>query len=596
MSAFYVLCRLGTSTMSSVETQFHVPPFPPFPSAERYVRVGSQDDALQRVRRAVEAWEAISLVIGPPGTGKSLISQVLQQHFARDREVIVFGDATLESPQSLQRHLLSRLDRIRGIAPTPVAAGDDPQLAIIERIAGSSKEFAGLLLLVDEAQTLKPEVLETIRILTNVMSNGRPRVSAVLLGGPKLDETLALPSLDALVQRVSTRCYVHPLSSDETIEYVRQTLKSAAIATKVSIEEAAIRSIHRACSGVPRLINQLMTATIEFATSRGHQQISEGTVDHAWAVLQQLPSPLVEEPELSRPVSNVEFGPLNEEGTSEPQNSIEFGPLVDTPGMIESSSEEFACENDQPCESACESGCEAKQCGGESCDPASCDSPQCERGCMKETQATGEDFTVHTDVAIACDTENAFEAVSFDCQATGSFQYDEADEASVGPEATTMNELEHVEPLVAEETEPAVRFETPSTDELFGEFEEEEPVATKLGDEAEPATQIQPVCETHDVACDRESRSDEQPAEDLEASLHREILSMRGDASAPVLWMEDAETEPLAEDDRDMLVIEDDVEVEQAITIGEAGGEETPGTPVAVDFQSMLAKMRSPKR
>ncbi|WP_044253904.1 ExeA family protein [Rhodopirellula sp. SWK7] len=588
--------------MSSVETQFHVPPFPPFPSAERYVRVGSQDDALQRVRRAVEAWEAISLVIGPPGTGKSLICQVLQQHFARDREVIVFGDATLESPQSLQRHLLSRLDRIRGIAPTPVAVGDDPQLAIIERIAGSSKEFAGLLLLVDEAQTLKPEVLETIRILTNVMSGGRPRVSAVLLGGPKLDETLALPSLDALVQRVSTRCYVHPLSSDETVQYVQQTIQNCVSAAKVGIEESAIRSIHRACSGVPRLVNQLMTATIEFATSRGHGQITDQTVDHAWAVLQQLPSPLMEEPELSRPVSSVEFGPLCDE-----DNAVEFGPMTDSPGMIESSSIEFETEletenaNPEPDFEDTTDEVPAREksvafeaesvtrncgenCGGNGdCDPESCDASECQSGCAKAEQATNTDFTMQTEVAIACDSDVAFESVSYDCGATGTFDYDEQVEAS--------DETE--EPVYAE-TKPVIAFETPSPDELFGEFDEEEPVVAKLGDDSAIACETSATCQSAEAP--EQHAGEEQHGEDLESSLHREILSLRGDASAPVLWMEDGEPDPLVDDDRDMLVIEDDVEVEEAITIGEAKTDETPGTPVAVDFQSMLAKMRSPKR
>ncbi|MCM2370090.1 ExeA family protein [Aporhodopirellula aestuarii] len=602
--------------MSSVETQFHVPPFPPFPSAERYVRVGSQDDALQRVRRAVEAWEAISLVIGPPGTGKSLICQVLQQHFAREREVIVFGDATLESPQLLQRHLLNRLDRIRGIAPTPATVGDDPQLAIIERIAGSSRDFAGLLLLVDEAQTLKPEVLETIRILTNVMSGGRPRVSAVLLGGPKLDETLALPSLDALVQRVSTRCYLHPLSSDETVQYVQHAIKSCVNAAKVGIEESAIRAIHRACSGVPRLVNQLMTATMEFAASRGQNQITNQTVDHAWAVLQQLPSPLLDEPELSRPVSSVEFGPLTDE--------------TDSFEMIESSVEDFVedvSEESAVAEEAFEpseqessvKACDAGQCDRGQCDPAQCDNNECDAaGCesvsaeaAQSDESCEQDFMVQAEVSLGCVDESQFGAVSYDCQAIGTFDYDDESEFEVAESAD-----EESAASMEVEASPVVKIETPSPIELFGEFDEEEPIATKVGGPA--AVVVEPVassveCEAEvyepeacepvayePEACEPVARDVEvrevEPESDLESSLHREILSLRNDASAPVLWMEDGEPDPLVDDDRDLLVIEDDVEVEESIVVGEAKTDETPGTPIAVDFQSMLAKMRSPKR
>lgn len=242
--------------MSSVEHSFHVPPFPPFPSAERYVPVGSQDEALQRIQRAIEAWEAISLVIGPPGVGKSMLCQLLLKQFSGRREVVVFGDAMLDNPLLFQRHLLTRLNRVQGIHSTPLAPNEDPQFALVERLARSTSEFPGLLLLVDEAQALTPEVLETIRIITNTMSEGQPRVSAVLMGGPKLDETLALPSLEALVQRVATRCYLHPLNGDEAQTYVRRVIENCGSNPSEAITNEAIRAIHQACSGTPRLINQ----------------------------------------------------------------------------------------------------------------------------------------------------------------------------------------------------------------------------------------------------------------------------------------------------------------------------------------------------
>lgn len=564
--------------MTSVEKQFHVPPFPPFPSAERYVRVGSQGDALQRVRRAVEAWEAISLVIGPPGTGKSLICQVLQKHFSRDREVIVFGDATLESPQALQRHLLNRLDRIRGIAPTPPAVGDDPQLAIIERIAGSSPEFSGLLLLVDEAQTLQPEVLETIRILTNVISGGRPRVSAVLLGGPRLDETLALPSLDALVQRVATRCYLHPLSSDETVSYVREVVQKCCELAKMEIDDAAIRSIHRACSGVPRLVNQLMSAAIAFAGQHRQERITSQTVDHAWAVLQQLPGPLVDEPELQRPSCDVEFGPLLDDDDCRKENLA----LVGNEGMIES------------CASSCDSQCDPER-GGDDCGA----------GEAVSEQEPLHEFTVQTEVTATCEASAEYAPVSYDCGPIGTFHYDDCIETMQSGEPSgsskaaspveTTNSAEAGGPIAAHaRREQPVSDHTPTPDELFGKFEEEEAVSETLGCQNGVANETIP-CDANRPNAD----ADDTQSNDLESSLHREILSLRDATSAPVLWIEESEASEANEptqDDRDLLVLEDDIEIEDAVVVGQASDEEEQGTPMAVDFQSMLAKMRSPKR
>lgn len=525
--------------MSTVESQFHVPPFPPFPSAERYVRLGSQDEALQRLCRAVDAWEAISLVIGPPGMGKSLICRMLKNHFAGKREVIVFGDATLEDPASLQRHLLSRLDRIRGIS---AAATDhqDPQLAIIERIANSSNEFAGLLLLVDEAQELSPEVLDTIRILTNTMTNdGRPRVSAVLAGGPKLDETLSLPSLEALVQRVATRCYVHPLSSDETVQYVREVLRRSGGWDESQIEESAIRSIHRACSGVPRLINQLMTVSIEYAVSKGKKQVTEQTVDQAWAILQQLPSPIMDEPELNRPNFEIEYGPLQD----------------DHQDVVENVANNVAADTET----------------GTDLEPIS--SQESAEASFFDREASIVDDDSDMLEIEPCDEPKAF--VEMDCQTIGSFESVPSQFADFQIDSLQCDSIAVENHGFSETTDYSDSF----TDDLFGEFDEEEPVenvapslSLNNGDPSRP------------------------PTEDLEASLHREILSLRGAASAPVLWIEDGEAADPIVDDRDLLVIEDDVEVDGASVSNEVEIEESPGKPVAVDFQAMLAKMRSPSK
>ena len=548
--------------MSPVESQFHVSPFPPFPCAERYVRLGSQDDALQRLVRSVEAWEAISLVIGPPGTGKSLICRMLKNIFAESREVIVFGDAMLDNPASLQRHLLSRLDRIRGISPSTTALSDDPQHAIVERIANSSKDFSGLLLLVDEAQDLSPETLETIRVLTNTMSSdGRPRVSAVLAGAPKLDETLALPSLEALVQRVATRCYVHPLSSDETVHYVREVLKRSGGWDESQVEESAIRSIHRACSGVPRLINQLMTASIDYAQSRGKKQLTGQTVDQAWAILQQLPSPIVEEPELKRPASEVEFGPLCDEPEADCNDSLcvnQDSPAEDSI-TLHDQAEGDVWDDTPSTESVSENDFDAIE-----LEPTDRFEPVASHDEGLATTQLG----IVSDEILPTDT-SPLESLSMDCQTIGNFDCDQSHFGEYQADAI-VGQVE--QPL-----ELPTGQATTSAQELFGEFEEEEPLAS-------PSETIQFT----------QNSDEDSGSNDLESSLHREVLSLRGAASAPVEWMEDSNGGVTIDDDRDLLVIEDDIAVDGPGISNQVDADESDANMVAVDFQSMLAKMRSP--
>ncbi|WDQ15845.1 ExeA family protein [Rhodopirellula sp. P2] len=644
--------------MSSVEHSFHVPPFPPFPSAERYVPVGSQDEALQRIQRAIEAWEAISLVIGPPGVGKSLLCQLLLKQFAGRREVVVLGDAMLDNPLLFQRHLLTRLNRVRGIHSTPLAPNEDPQFALVERLARSTAEFPGLLLLVDEAQALTPEVLETIRIITNTMSEGQPRVSAVLLGGPKLDETLALPSLEALVQRVATRCYLHPLNGDEALTYVQDVIKNCGSNPQEAITNEAIRAIHQACSGTPRLINQMMTAAIDCAASLNQSIIDNKIVDRAWATLQQLPSPVMDEPAIAPPngeSSNVEFGSLDDSMWGETSSDEQPASATFASATFESDDdasdlgrrwndqalpnenevlaeaettdcETQACNTSECSEEACQTTgqcqsdqCHSDQCHSDQCQAEPCQGEQLPNGSFATSEPTTDQQT--SDESLVCEAATAsaeatdnieFGSLSIDCQSYEG-DYEMVSDVIGSALATNLPEIDEAESQRCEAPVAA----TPTADQLFGEFDDEEEIKPTV--DALVAS-VDPVAE-----CD----ANDHVASDLETSLHEEILSMRGAAnsplsllgddandmdevceeaqmgemqnqsamaaSAPVLWIEeDGEDIAVNHDDRDMLVIEDDVQVETAALHHESA-DVSAGRPVAVDFQAMLAKMRSPQ-
>ena len=302
--------------MSSIEHTFNVPPFPAFPSASRYVPIGSLDEALIRMGRSIETCETISLMIGPPGTGKSLACQLLAQRFQATRQVVVLGDTPIEDRAALLRHVLHHLGANHAAGPA-----NDLHLALVDHVSGNDK--LGLLLLVDEAQTLSCEVMEAIRMTTNIMHAGQPKVSAILCGGPKLDEILVDPSMEAFTQRVATRCYLHPMSGEETQQYISHTIAACGADPQTTITGEAISAIHHGCNGIPRLVNQLMTLAIDVAEERDQALIDETVIDHAWAMLQQLPSPVTEEPKVAdcseNQNSTVEFGALSALG--EPSDS-----------------------------------------------------------------------------------------------------------------------------------------------------------------------------------------------------------------------------------------------------------------------------------
>ncbi|MEM6692073.1 MAG: AAA family ATPase, partial [Planctomycetota bacterium] len=268
-------------------------PFPAYPSLSRYIPLAPIEEVLGRVGRSIEAREAITLVIGPPGTGKSLTSQILKHRFSQTHDVVSVGATPLEDRSAVLRHILHSL----GVRCDAHHEGD-LHLALVDYVSRPDAPSGGLLLLVDEAQAMSPETLEAIRMTTNIMVDNAPRVMAVVFGAPRLEEVLIDSLLDAFVQRVATRCYTHPLSLDETRQYVIGVITGLEGNPAETITDGAISAVHHACEGVPRLINHLMTAAIDGAAGANRSLIDEPIVDAAWAQLQQLPSPMIEPPVL----------------------------------------------------------------------------------------------------------------------------------------------------------------------------------------------------------------------------------------------------------------------------------------------------------
>jgi type II secretory pathway predicted ATPase ExeA len=293
--------------MKNSEQDFTLPPFPGFPSTNRYVALGPVMETVSRVARSILAREAISLVIGPPGTGKSLTCALLAKQFAESHDIVAIGETSIMDESSFHRIVLHRL----GVA-LETGKRDDLELMVYERLAGEGANANGVVLIIDEAASLSTDVLEAIRRMTNIMRDGQPMASAVVAGGVKLDETLAAPAMEAFSQRVAARCYLHPLNAEEARQYIRQSIRRCDASPDETITDTALSAIYHASSGIPRLINQLMTEAIDCAAEMDEMLISDHTVDKAWACLQQLPSPMVEEPVMNHESSDIEFGELTD--------------------------------------------------------------------------------------------------------------------------------------------------------------------------------------------------------------------------------------------------------------------------------------------
>jgi type II secretory pathway predicted ATPase ExeA len=331
--------------------------FSSYPNASRYFPAASSEDARRRLSRSVQRGEGPAVVIGAAGTGKSLLLQLLAAEFRTRFDVVLLANAQLCG----RRALLQAIHFELGLE---YRCRDEGRLRLnlMDQLLAADQAVEGLLLLVDEAQSLPIHLLEELRVLTNMVRGGAPRVRLVLAGLPSLEEKLACPELASLSQRLATRCYLGNLTREETAQFVRAQLAASSADPDQLIAPDAWAAVFEASDGVPRLVNQLCDRAVVAAVERNQHQIDRALVQLAWADLQQLPMPWDAQTEGSGASGGgagvIEFGALDADATpAEPAsvdqwdddvvdsaNAVEVAPLapIDAP--------DDAIEVDEPTE------------------------------------------------------------------------------------------------------------------------------------------------------------------------------------------------------------------------------------------------------
>lgn len=137
------------------------------------------------------------------------------------------------------------------------------------------------VLIIDEAQSLAPAVLEQLRLLTNLETSERKLLQIVLIGQPELRQMLAEPGLEQLAQRVIARYHLPALDAKETQAYIRHRLSVAGLEGEQPFDARAIDRMHELCRGVPRRINLLADRALLGGYASGQSRIDRRIVDRA---------------------------------------------------------------------------------------------------------------------------------------------------------------------------------------------------------------------------------------------------------------------------------------------------------------------------
>ena len=302
------------------------------PDVEAFFSTEFMEKTRQIVERTIKNGKGISLIFGASGTGKTLLMQILRQSLEDESTVALVSNCQLETPKDLFLQLAHDLH-------LAAAGTESVELRLQLLDYARQKSTQGIVLLFDDAQHLSHAVLEELRLLTDLTSPSLFHV--VLAGTMEFEEKLTFPNLEAFNQRVASRCYLEPFSGEETSRYIiRQTEtlrvdsphgESAPIFT-----EEAKRRIYQLTDGVPRLINQLCAAALQFAAERDSANVDGALVNDAWSSLQHIESvgdsadvAVVQEPVIS-PEQIEEIVDRKKKTFQLRQfNSVEFGTLTD---------------------------------------------------------------------------------------------------------------------------------------------------------------------------------------------------------------------------------------------------------------------------
>lgn len=262
-------------------------PFLAAPSLDRYFPSNTMEQTVQTAARAISRAEGPVAIFGGTGLGKTLCCLRLAEHFRRSFDVVMLASSPLVTRRALLQSLLFELQM-----PYRDLSEGELRLTLMNRLQSSQEAPSdGVLLVVDEAQTLSFKLLDEIRLLTNIHRKGVPRVRLVLCGNMKLDETLYSPQMESLSQRLAARCYLTPLSRQETAAYAIHKIELCGVNHARVITQDALEALHRGSDGIPRLIDQLADQAMLIAAHSRICPVTADVVGKAWGMLQQLPNP-----------------------------------------------------------------------------------------------------------------------------------------------------------------------------------------------------------------------------------------------------------------------------------------------------------------
>jgi general secretion pathway protein A len=269
---------------------FVQPPFSLTPDPRFLYRSESHDLALQQVWQAIRRKEGFIVLTGDIGTGKTTLCRTLLEQFDQTTFTALILNPFLSVEELLREVLLSfgvvskdamKTGRLATASKHELVRTLHDFLLSLVPLHGSA------VLIIDESQHLSADVLEEIRVLSNLETNDQKLLQVVIVGQLNLLDILQKAELRQLDQRISIRCSLKALTREEVEAYVTHRLWVARGSTSVTFTPKAFDLVHSISGGVPRMINLICDRALMVGCEKQTSRITEDHVVGAAAQLGQ---------------------------------------------------------------------------------------------------------------------------------------------------------------------------------------------------------------------------------------------------------------------------------------------------------------------
>jgi general secretion pathway protein A len=226
-------------------------------------------EALAHLHYGVSQRKGIIVLTGEIGTGKTTLCRFFLSELAKNVKT-----AFILNPHFSETQLIESIVADFGINPS-----NKGKLGLVRELNNFLLSESGrgnnLVLIIDEAQNLKPGLLEQIRLLSNLETEKEKLLQVILVGQPELNARLNLYELRQLRQRIMVRYHILPLEGKEIADYIKHRLNIAGLTEGIEFSKEAIEAISNFSSGTPRLINMICDRALLSGFAEGTANIGQ---------------------------------------------------------------------------------------------------------------------------------------------------------------------------------------------------------------------------------------------------------------------------------------------------------------------------------